>query len=196
MKKIVYVILAIAIIVILCLLTNTCSKEVMPTEVLVQDSIRHYYPMIQGQELTIKYRVANIGKDPLVITDIQPSCGCISIDGEHNNIILPQKEQTFAFTFSSDKFVGEVEHQIYMYGNIANKDSMIVLYFSTNVVVPTSASPDYEENYFEKERTDNLVKGNSNDNLTKGYYINNGDYPEDYEKNYKKYPWREKSDKY
>lgn len=197
MKKIFYVILIVVIFVVICLSTNMCSKSVRPTEVMVQDSIRHYYPMIQGQELTLKYRVANIGDDPLVITDIQPSCGCISIDGKKNNIILPQKEQTFVFKFASDKFVGEVEHQIYIYGNIANKDSMVVLYFSTNVVPPTTASTDYEENYYEKEKTDNMMKGFTNgDNTTKGYYINDGDYPDDYEKNYKKYPWRERSEKY
>lgn len=197
MRNVKYLFIVVIILFCINISLKRCSKTVEPTCVFVQDSIRHYYPMIQGQELILKYRIANIGESPFVITDILPSCGCISIDDENNNIILPQKEQTFSFKFSSDKFVGYVEHQIYLYGNVDNKDSVVVLYFDTHVVPPTTSSIDYEENYYEKEKIDNMVKGFTNgDNNTKGYYINNGDYPEDYEKNYKKYPWREKSDKY
>lgn len=74
---------------------------------------------------------------------------------------------------------------------------MCTLYFDLNVVVPTSASTDYEENYYEREKADHMLKGLTyGENDIKGYYINKGDYPSDYEKNYKQYPWRERSDKY
>lgn len=170
---------------------SSCSKRVGTTTLVIQDSCRHYYPILQGQELEVSYRIANIGKDPLVLTDINPSCGCISVEGEHNNIIMPDKEQTLRFKFDSSKYVGEAKLKIYLFGNIPG--GMSILYFDVNVVPPSSASPDYEEYYYENEKlqklANNFVNGAENE---RGYWINDGEYPEDYSMTYNRYPWREK----
>ena len=56
---------------IMALLTSTsCSKKMPMTTMLVQDSIRHYYPLVQGTDLTLLWRVANAGQTPLVLSDI------------------------------------------------------------------------------------------------------------------------------
>ncbi|MDD4760940.1 MAG: DUF1573 domain-containing protein, partial [Bacteroidaceae bacterium] len=63
---------------IICMLCFfSCAKKVGPTTVQVEDSIRHYYPLVLGDNLDVVYKVTNTGFSPLVITDIQPSCGCI-----------------------------------------------------------------------------------------------------------------------
>ena len=55
----------------------SCRKKVEPTEVIVEDRIRHYFPVLAGQELKLNYRIKNVGDEPLVISEIQPDCGCI-----------------------------------------------------------------------------------------------------------------------
>lgn len=91
MKRNLFTLIILSIFVIVCsvVVLKACSKVVYPTQIVVQDSIRHYYPLIQGQDIVMKYRIANIGKEPLVITDIIAGAGCESIDKQHNNIILP-----------------------------------------------------------------------------------------------------------
>ena len=48
-----------------------CTQKVSFTEVMISDPVRHYYPILQGQQLRIVARVTNIGNVPLVIRDIQ-----------------------------------------------------------------------------------------------------------------------------
>ena len=59
------------------LMLSACQQTVQPTSITIKDSIRHYYPLIRGDELRMSYDITNIGEEPLVITDIQPSCSAI-----------------------------------------------------------------------------------------------------------------------
>lgn len=123
----------------------SCHKEVGPTKVKVLDPVRHYPSIVRGQDLKMEWRVANVGQDPLVITDIQPSCGCICSSGEMNTIILPGQENTYEFIFNSGKYTGYVSHVIRMYGNV-DSTGVIELEFDTNVIEPKDS--DYEEIYY------------------------------------------------
>ena len=143
MKK--SVILTVFFAVVMAL--TSCHKQVGPTKVLVQDPVRHYNSIIRGQNLKMEWKVSNVGKQPLVITDIQPSCGCICSSGEMNTIILPGQTQTYEFMFNSDKYVGYVSHVIRMYGNV-DSTGVIELEFDTNVIIPHDDSPDYEDVYY------------------------------------------------
>lgn len=171
-----------------------CSRTVKPTALIIRDSVRHYYPLLQGEQLEIQWEIANVGKDPLVLTAIHPSCGCIEVDRGSNNVILPNKEMTLKFIFDSSKNSGYVEHKIYLYGNIA-PDGMAVLVFDTNIVPRSNASPDYEERYYDNEKAERMLKGLTNGfENERGYWIDNGDYPSDYSRSYKKYPWKKDSE--
>lgn len=135
------------VMIAIVLLMASCSKQVGPTKVLVQDRVRHYSSIIRGQNLKMEWRISNVGDEPLVLTDIQPSCGCICSSGELNNIILPHSEQSYEFTFDSDKNVGYVSHVIRLYGNV-DSTGVIELEFDTHVVVPHDDSPDYEDVFY------------------------------------------------
>ena len=50
-----------------------CKKEVRPTSMTIKDSIRHYYPIKQGQQLELMFTITNTGDAPLIISEIQPS---------------------------------------------------------------------------------------------------------------------------
>lgn len=150
-----------------------CKKKVGPTQLQIDDSVRHYYPMVLGEELNLVYEVKNVGKEPLVINDIQPSCGCIIKDEENDLIIFPGKSAKLKFIFDSSKNIGFVDHTIRVYGNIAPK-GFAELKFDVNVVPPSENTPDYEETYSEKKRQEKMsgIKEAMDDKSSeKGYYV-------------------------
>ena len=166
--------------------TAGCEKKMTPTALTVVDSIRHYYPIVAGEKLNFSYIVRNIGDSPLLIDDIQPSCGCIA--GKLNaNIIPPHDTLTLSFTFDSSKNVGYVRHAIRLYGNILPR-GMATLIFDVNVVPPSDHDPDYEEVYQEEINLNggvkDLVDGKP---AEKGYYVA----PHKDSRSHDKYPWRE-----
>lgn len=151
------------------------------TNLMIQDSIRHYYPLVQGMDLTLYWRVANVGESPLVLTDVQPSCGCIVESVEGNNVILPGKEEILKFTFNSSKYNGYVKHTIRLFGNIA-PEGMATMTFDLNVVPSTQEFHDYEEIQRHMEASEQLPKKelsnkDAMDRATRDYWTNTEDYP-------------------
>lgn len=164
----------------------SCRKKVEPTEVIVEDRIRHYFPVLAGQELKLNYRIKNVGDEPLVISEIQPDCGCIVLD-DSKRLIPPDKELLFNFKYESAKNIGYVRHSIRLYGNI-KPHGVLELIFDTNVVPSSDFIPDYEEMWYHdlerKRLTKELVNGSEEE---QGYYV-------DVDENARsgpRYPWRE-----
>lgn len=179
----------IGLLLLLCALTGfgACTRKVGTTSVQVEDSVRHYYPIVTGEELYLNYRLKNTGHEPLVIEDIQPSCGCIVADLSRK-VIPPDDEILLQFTFNSLKNVGYVRHVIRLFGNI-EPNGMASLVFDVNIVPPADYVPDYEESYREElEKKGNLVEGLVNGRpAEKGYYVD----PDHDSRSHPKYPWRE-----
>lgn len=177
MKKILSLI-PFAVILASVFCTQSCTKKVELTRIMLEDSIRHYYPLVQGTDLVLMCRIANVGEAPLVLTDIQPSCGCIVEDLNSNNIIPPGKIGNFRFTYRSERNSGYVKHSIRFFGNI-EPEGIAMLKFDVNVVPPALGSPDYEELHKEREEYDiaagikSLVDGEANQ---RGYWTNDNEY--------------------
>ena len=152
-------------------LLSGCARKVGPTEVTVVDSVRHYRPLLLGEELTMHYDVTNVGKEPLVVNDIQPSCGCILTNMSSNLIILLGETKRLIFTYNSSGNAGYVKHTIRIYGNVLPKGE-IDLVFDINIVPPSADMPDYEEIYnrqLEKDKAKGVkdaVDGNHVDYYT------------------------------
>lgn len=149
---------------------SSCTKVVRPTIVSIVDSVRHYYPVVSGENVTMTWLVRNAGDEPLVITDIQPSGSVEFNDKEHERrIIPPGGSQHLAFTFSSDKNIGYVRSVIRLFGNIAPV-GVCSMVFDINVVPRADYVPDYEEVY-SKQKQSLGSKANQGDELGKGYYV-------------------------
>ena len=80
-------ILAAVVMLALTSLTSGCERRILPTALCVTDSVRHYYPIVAGEKLNFSYVLRNIGDSPLLLDDIQPSCGCIV--GKLNANVIP-----------------------------------------------------------------------------------------------------------
>jgi len=139
------------LLLLLSLLTLLgCTSKVQYTTVEIKDPVRHYYPILQGQELTVLVRLQNKGKVPLVVKDIQPSCGCIILESDHEMVVPPERYMVVSLKYDSRKNVGKVEHTIRFWGNIS-PSGMAEMRFDVNVVPDASYHHDYEELYDKDE---------------------------------------------
>jgi len=149
--------------VLLCLACcfGSCKRRVSYTTIAIDDSLRHYTPILRGKDLHLRYKVHNTGKVPLLIEDILPSCGCIIDDNDEKDLVIPPGKFTYLqFTFNANKNTGYVEHYIRLYGNIAPK-GMAVMIFDTNVVPEPDYIHDYEEIYQNQNPIDKALKNYS-----------------------------------
>lgn len=183
MKKILIPIIALTLITTSC--EKFLHKELKPTAIGVKDSVRHYYPVVLGDELSIDCEITNKGEEPLAITDIQPSNFSIELSSGLPNIIPPGKVEHLSFVFHTEKNVGFTEHTIRIFGNIL-PDGVASLTFDTHIVRPTVDNFDYEEVYFAHKRDlfDELVDGEQGQ---KGYWVDGSDEDSAYQHSYKKY---------
>lgn len=121
-----------------------CKKQIQPTTIEVKDPDRHYFPILQGQELNIVFQLTNTGTNPLFVKEIQPSCGCIVVNKNSCKIVPPGEKEYLHMIYNSTKNVGLVSHSIRMYGNIV-PSGMLELKFDVNVVPDADYTRDYEE---------------------------------------------------
>lgn len=158
------------ILVLLCLAALMgCTRKVQFTTIEIRDPVRHYYPILQGQGLNIVLRIDNKGKVPLVIKDIQPSCGCIVLESDHEMVVPPERSMYLKMRYDSNKNVGKVEHFVRFWGNIA-PEGMAEMRFDVNVVPDASYHHDYEELYEKSHKVDKAKEGLEKE-LTLGYYV-------------------------
>lgn len=158
-----------------CLVFSSCNFEESLADVIVIDPIRHYYPVVQGQKLSIIVKLENKSDFPFKITDIQTSCGCIVLKEGILDVVPAQSTGIIELTYNSNKNIGLVNHFIYVYGNLKKVDKLICD-FDLHVVPDALYTPDYEELYRKEVEAEgglkNMVEGNENE---KGYYLSTGD---------------------
>lgn len=117
-------------------------------------------------------RITNTGKVPLVIRDIQPSCGCIILESDHEIVVPPSRFMFVTMKYDSRKNVGKAEHAIRFWGNIL-PDGMAEMRFDVNVVPDANYHHDYEELYDKEtsaQRLKDFVDGTGSETGL-GYYV-------------------------
>lgn len=149
----------------------SCDFKENLVDVKIIDPVRHYYPIVQGQELNIIVKLENKSDYPFKITDILTSCGCVVLKKGNFDVIPAQSTGFVELTYNSNKNIGLVNHYIYFYGNL-NKVDKLETNFDVHVVPDALYTPDYEELYRKevekKGGVKSIVDGNENE---KGYYV-------------------------
>jgi len=149
----------------------SCQKELKPASVIIVDPVRHYYPVLQGQNLSVIYEIENTSANPLFIQEVQTTCGCLISRDDLPIIILPHKKGSVHLDFNTLKNTGYVCHYIYCYGNFQDS-AYVEMSFDTNVVPRADYIRDYEQLWYENLEANGLlhdyVDGRAAD---KGYYI-------------------------
>lgn len=138
---------------------SSCKSDVGYTTIHIEDSIRHYYPILQGQELKIALKIDNTGEHPLVVRDIQTSCGCVTTDFTGRTIIPPGRHMFVTIVYDSNKNSGWVEHTVRFWGNM-EPDGRAIMKFDVNIVPDANNHYDYEQLFdMNRAKLKDLVDG-------------------------------------
>jgi hypothetical protein len=172
MKSLYYIL----ILLINISLFSGCKNEMGPTVVKVEDSVRHYFPIIAGGYVRLSYKVKNVGQNPFIINDIQPSCGCIMNLDSTQMVIFPGDSCIFHFIYNSTNNLGFVRHTIRIYGNVI-PNGEIDLSFDINVIPSENDSHDFEQIYGRslEEATKSIRDNTDQVNEEKDYWVRKQD---------------------
>jgi outer membrane protein OmpA-like peptidoglycan-associated protein len=148
---------------------TSCTKILGPTKVEIEDSVRHYLPVVLGDDVRMVWVIKNVGNENLIIKDIQPSNGSIEFKSIESTLIPPGSEEKVYLVFHSSKNVGYAEHKIRIFGNI-EPDGVAEMKFDIHIVRPTLDRTDYEEIYFDHESSRIEEEAFKKARLNKAYY--------------------------
>lgn len=157
-KKVKY--FSIAVLPLLAIIAfSSCKSEVGYTSIHIEDSIRHYYPILRGQELKIALKIDNTGDHPLVIRDIQTSCGCVTTDFTGRTIVPPGRYMYVTIVYDSNKNSGYAKHTVRFWGNM-EPDGFAIMRFDVNIVPDANYHYDYEQLFdMNREKLKDLIDG-------------------------------------
>ena len=163
-------------LIVLLVIFSSCEfrrpdlDTVRRTKMEIIDPDRHYYPILRESELAASFQIYNRGNEPLIIYDVQASCGCIDIDYPAGSI----GKDDFGYItvkYDSAKNIGYVEFFITILAN-TEKDVFTTIKFDTNVVTSPHYTQDYEEIFLKRRGAlEEAVDGDLNQ---QGYYTDEG----------------------
>ncbi|MDO3694714.1 DUF1573 domain-containing protein [Wenyingzhuangia sp. chi5] len=132
------------------------------TSMRIEDPERHYFPIIRGAILKTAFKFYNTGDHPLVLKDVNTSCGCTNVQYSPG-LISPGSYGEIYIEYNSGKNIGHVEFYIDVYANLDTVFKKTIK-FDINVVTGADYTRDYEEVYNE------FLKGQNAEYKKKGYY--------------------------
>jgi len=163
-----YCLLLITLISFSCNLRKPSIETVQRTKMEIVDPVRHYYPILRGSELTSSYKFYNRGNQPLIIYDVQASCGCIEVNYPSSSV--GKDEFNFiTVDYDSAKNIGYVEFYITIVAN-TEKDVFNTLKFDLNVITSPHYTKDYEEIYLSRRKA-KLAEEVDGDLTQQGYQV-------------------------
>ncbi|MDG1396883.1 MAG: DUF1573 domain-containing protein [Polaribacter sp.] len=167
MKKI-FIFIFLTLIIGSCTFRKPDINTLRKTKLEIVHPERHYYPILRGSELSVAYKFYNRGNEPLIIYEVQASCGCIELDYPTGSI----GKDDFGFItldYDSSKNIGYVEFYVTIRAN-TEKNIFTTIKFDLNVVTSPNYTRDYEELFLQKRKE---YMGEEVDGLLtqEGYYI-------------------------
>lgn len=84
----------------------------------------------KGEKVNHVYEITNTGKNPLVISEVKPGCGCTAPEFTKDPI-LPGKKGKITLSFDSSSFDGAVQKYADVFANV--EKSPIKLTFNANI---------------------------------------------------------------
>jgi hypothetical protein len=119
---------------------NNQDRKLSPGNALTQpggvttiqwlDSMREIGDVLEGEKVETQFRFINTGSSPLVITNVEASCGC-TVPEKPSEPILPGEEGRIKAVFDSKGRPGQNIKELRIYANTA--ESMHTVTFVVNV---------------------------------------------------------------
>lgn len=100
------------------------------TSIALSESNFDFGKIKKGDKVEHVYEVTNTGKNPLVISEVKPGCGCTAPDFTKEPI-LPGKKGKITLHFDSSNFDGNVQKYADVFANV--EKAPIKLTFTANI---------------------------------------------------------------
>lgn len=107
---------------------NDASKPL--TTVALSESNFEFGKIKKGDHKEHTYEITNTGKNPLIISQVKPGCGC-TVPDYTKEPIMPGKKGMITLKFDSSNFDGMVNKQAEVYANV--EKAPMVLTFSADI---------------------------------------------------------------
>ncbi|WP_276483236.1 DUF1573 domain-containing protein [Paraflavitalea pollutisoli] len=121
MKKLMFLALAIGVVAVACQSSASENKAAQPkpgelTTIQWVDTLKEMGQVTEGQVIDISYRFKNAGTKPLVIEQVNVSCGC-TVAEKPEKPIAPGEEGIIKASFNSTGKPGPNSKSIYVVAN-------------------------------------------------------------------------------
>ncbi len=125
MKKLLFILLLISCFTAVLAQTSEPIVTNKPAEILQLKETAHDFGKIpQGKPVTYKFEVFNIGKEPLVLENVQASCGCTTPEWSKDPIPAGRSQKiTVGYNSASE---GPFEKSITIFYNKGQTKNMII----------------------------------------------------------------------
>lgn len=100
------------------------------TTVALSEANFAYGKIKKGDHKEHTYEITNTGKNPLIISQVKPGCGC-TVPDYTKEPIMPGKKGKITLKFDSSNFDGVVNKQAEVFANV--EKSPMVLTFSADI---------------------------------------------------------------
>lgn len=98
-----------------------------------EKSAHDFGDVVQGEKVEYTFKFKNAGNEPLVITNVQVTCGCTTPKGWARDPILPGQSSEITIGFNSAGKYGRQEKVVTLVSNAKNSEGTQIL-FSANVL--------------------------------------------------------------
>jgi hypothetical protein len=116
------------------------KKKVQEPEITFESVLHDYGTINKGADGTCEFRFKNTGKEDLLLTKVQPSCGCTALDDWPKEPIKKNKTGVIKVKYNNMHIVGPFQKVITVESNAIN--NRVTLTIKGNVVEPpTEAVP-------------------------------------------------------
>jgi hypothetical protein len=117
------------------------KKPLSNAEILFSEKQFEFGDLNQGDKISHKFKFRNNGTEPLMILNVQTTCGCTAPEWPKKPI-APGDSSAILVTFNSAKKIGRINKVITVYTNGQKPEEKLKI--TGNVLLPAGAAPESE----------------------------------------------------
>ena len=108
----------------------TFAQESTKTEIMFNKKIYNFGKIKYGNEVSYQFEFKNIGKNPLIIQNIETSCGC-TVAQKPDYPVKPKQKDYITVVYNADE-IGKFQKSIKIFSN--SKYSPYTIYIKGEVI--------------------------------------------------------------
>jgi hypothetical protein len=120
------------LLLIICEANSQTDKIIKGAIITWNSSTHDFGDIIQGEKVEHTFKLTNTGDQPLIITNVEVTCGCTVPKGWPRDPIAPEESAEITISFNSAGKSGKQNKVVTIISNSRGVDNHII--FSVNVI--------------------------------------------------------------